>query len=324
MSLSFVTLTEEEEKAMLRLWLCIVVATSTLFAESLRAQDLTAEVLKQLTTKSTTKEDTRIWKLSMTPSFVFSQVGLSNWAGGGQNSITVLGLFTASANYALNGTTWDNSLDLGYGVTRLGGSDWRKGDDRLILLSKLGIDATKELRYSAFLDFRTQIAPGRNFDRPEQPLISQFFSPAFLTLGAGLDWKPAPYFTALVSPLGGRGVFVLNDSLARAGAFGVTPGSNSQLDLGAVANLQYKNTIAENVALQSRLNLFARYKAIDQVVVVWENIVQMKVNSWLGITFATDVIYDHRVPITRGNGTVGPSTQLRNILGISIAQTFTN
>jgi hypothetical protein len=303
--------------------LCIVmillVPVSTLIA-----QDNNAVVVKELADKPKTKADEKLWKLSANPSFVFTQIGLSNWAGGGQNTIALQSLFAGTANYAHNGITWDNSIELGYGVTRLGGEPWRKGDDRIILLSKFSIEAATELRYSGFLDFRTQFAPGRDQNRPELPFISQFMAPGFLTLGAGLEWKPAPYFTALVSPIGGRAVFVYEDSLSRVGAFGVQPGSNVQFNLGAVANLQYKSDIAENVTLQTRLNLFSRYDAPTLIVVNWENLILMKVNSWLTITLATDVLYDHRVAIRRDDGSVGPATQMRNVLGIAIGYKFAN
>lgn len=63
------------------------------------------------------KPDT-LWKLGAYFGVNFNQVGLTNWAAGGENSFSVAGIFSGTANYKKGNITWDNSLDLGYGLLK--------------------------------------------------------------------------------------------------------------------------------------------------------------------------------------------------------------
>ena len=60
-----------------------------------------------------------------------SQVSLTNWAAGGQNSLAVNGLLNSFASYKKGKSTWENTLDLGYGVIKQGTKDFFKADDKL-------------------------------------------------------------------------------------------------------------------------------------------------------------------------------------------------
>ena len=60
------------------------------------------------------------------------------------------------ANYKKGTITWDNSLDLGYGVINQGDQPWQKSDDRLEFNSKFGKEINKHWYYS-LANFRTQL-----------------------------------------------------------------------------------------------------------------------------------------------------------------------
>lgn len=274
--------------------------------------------------------DTVAWKLKSTFGAGFTSVTLSNWAGGGQNSVTIRGLVLGSADYVRDAFSWDNDLDLGYSLTQVGDQPFRKNDDRFIVTSKAAMRQSDGLRYTALLDFRSQIAVGYNYDQ-RNPLdssqylkISNLFAPAYVTTALGAEWTPAPQFRLLVSPLSARGIVVLDQALADSGAYGVERGKNTRLDMGALVNATIDWEVFQNVTWKSRLNAFMRYDSPRLWVVTVENAVLMKVNSWLSIGLLTDLFYDHRVPVVRDNGTTGPATQLRNQLVVNIAYTMGN
>ena len=50
----------------------------------------------------------------------FNRVGLYNWAGGGQNSISINGLASFYAYHTKGNSTWDSNLDIAFGVIRTG------------------------------------------------------------------------------------------------------------------------------------------------------------------------------------------------------------
>jgi len=276
------------------------------------------------------KADTSGWIINGMSTLNFSQVGLQNWTGGGNNTVAIQGLFTTTANYLSTNTYWDNSLLLGYGLTKIGTDPFRKSDDRIMIVSKYGVNATENIRYTGLADFRTQFTIGRNYTAPidtsigDFPKTSNLFAPAFLTTAIGMEYAPTKSLSVLLAPLSGRFTFVNDPDLSNAGAFGVTPGESMLSDIGAFCNILYTDEVMTNVNITSRLNLFSRYNSFSTMIVTWENMITMKVNSFLNVSLATDVFYDQRIPITREDGTVGPATQLRNIFSLGIGYAFTN
>lgn len=263
------------------------------------------------------------WKYGATVGMSFTQVALSNWTGGGKNTIAISGAFGANSSYSAHNTDWTNSLDVGYGLTKLGEEDFRKSDDKLIFISKLGHKATGNLNYSALLDFRTQFNYGYNFDKLDSnnryTKISAFMAPAFVNLGLGMNYKPVEYLSLMLSPIANRLIIVLDEDLSNLGAFGVDKGKKMKSELGSSFNANFKKEVLTNVVLQSRLNLFSPFNNFTKAVVNWETLVNMKINSFLTASLAADVIYDEKVKVIRDDGSKGPATQFRNVLSIGFS-----
>lgn len=268
-----------------------------------------------------------VWKSGGIAGLNFSNVGLSNWAGGGTDMISITGLTLLFADYKTTHMAWENSLDIGYGLVKQGKEDVRKSDDKLIISSKYGYNATPNLLYTALLDFRTQFDLGYDYNKKEADsvsplLISDFMSPAYLSLGLGMNYKPDEYWQIFVSPLSNRLIIVLNERLSNQGAYGVTPGEKVFSQLGVSANISFIKDIFENVNFRSKLNLFSAYNRISSVVVNSETAINMKVNSFINASFNLDIIYDDKVMVNRTDNTVGPSTQIRHVIGIGFSYRF--
>lgn len=277
---------------------------------------------------SVAQDTTSFWKKGGNIGLNITQVALSNWAGGGQNTIGITGLTNIFANYAEGKTTWDNSIELGYGMTKLAKQEFRKSDDRILFTSKFGHKAGEQFLYSALLDFRSQFDKGYKYnknaagDGDTALIISNLLAPAFVNVGVGMTYKPADYIEILVSPLSNRIILVMDDALSKQGAFGVDPGKNIKSELGAALNIFFKKEILTNVTLQSRLNTFGAYEYLPSLVVTWESLLNMKVNDYITASFAADVFYDERVTVNRDDGTSGPATQFRNVLSIGFGYKF--
>lgn len=305
------------------------VALLVLFAVSATAQ-VDSKVASDSLAFAALKADSIPWKYKANVGAGLNMTELNNWAGGGQDAITIRALFIGSLDYAEQRFSWENDLDVGYSLTKQGELQFRKADDRIIFGTKASIKQTDWLRYTGFVDFRTQFYAGYNYDQPipgqndEYLKISNFMAPAYLTASLGVEYTPFPEFRLLVAPIASRTIFVLDEDLSNIGAFGVTPGDQSLTDMGAVVNASINWDIVENVTWKARLNTFGRYEAFDLWVVTLENAILMKVNSFIRVGILTDVFYDDRVPVLRDNGTVGPATQLRNQLVIEFQHMFTN
>ena len=305
-----------------------IVLLSLLFTAITYSQISEAEkTLRTLVTDST-----QGWKRGGVFSLNLAQTSLTNWAAGGQNSFAVNGMLSTFANYKRGKTVWVNSLDLGYGVLKQGGTGYRKTDDKFDLLSKYGYEAFKNFYYAALLNFKTQMAPGYKYSDAGRELISDLFAPAYLLAALGLDYKPSDHFSAFIAPLTGKITFVNNKKLSDAGAFGVTPGKKSLSEFGGYLRAIYtkndfKNEFLKNVTFTTKIDLFSNYiKNPQNVVVNWETLLAFKVNKFLSANINTQLVYDDKikVPVVRnGEATsIGSLVQFKEILGVGFSYNF--
>lgn len=317
----------------MKIKLCSLLIISAIFSTSATGQATDAE--KKLRTANA---DTLMgWKKGGIFSLNIAQTSLSNWAAGGQNSLAVNGIFSAFANFKQGKSAWDNSLDLGYGILKQGkDAEYMKTDDKIDILSKYGREAFNNFYYSALLNFRTQMRPGYKYPDTDTK-ISDIFAPAYLLLAAGLDCKPTPYFSAFIAPLAGKFTFVTDKALSDAGAFGVSPGETSRSEIGGYIRAIYskndfKDEFLKNVAFTTKIDLFSNYGHNPQNIdIMWENLIGLKVNKFISVNFNTVLIYDDdiKVPVDRnGNGLFestedpGPRTQFKEIFGVGFSYNF--
>ena len=310
-----------------------VIFLVTVFASASIAQVTEAE--KKL--RAVNADTTMGWKKGGLFALNLAQTSLTNWAAGGQNSAAVNGIFSAFANYKQGKSAWDNSLDIGYGILKQGkDASPMKTDDKFDLFSKYGREAFKNFYWSGLMNFRTQMRPGYKYPDTENK-ISDLFSPAYLLLAAGMDYKPNPYFSAFIAPLTGKFTFVNDAELSAAGAFGVTPGQNSRSEFGGYLRAifsknDFKDEFMKNVAFTSKIDLFSNYGHNPQNIdITWENLIGLKVNKFISVNFNTVLMYDDdiKVPVDRnGNGEFesteapGPRTQFKEILGVGFSYKF--
>lgn len=276
------------------------------------------------------------WKKGGVFAINLSQTSLTNWSAGGENSFAVSGIFSGFANYKRNNSVWTNSLDLGYGLVRQGNTGYRKTDDKFDFLSKYGYEAFKNVYYAVLLDFKTQMAPGYNYPDVTNK-ISDLFSPAYLVIALGMDYKPGNHLSAFIAPLTAKFTFVTDQKLSDAGAFGVTPGKKSLSEFGGYIRAIYtknnfKNEFLKNVSFTSKVDLFSDYiKNPQNIVVNWETLIALKVNKYISANFNTQLIYDDKILIPsdrNGDGIIGPGEgvrskiQFKEILGVGFSYNF--
>ncbi len=290
------------------------------------------------------------WNTGGTLGLNFSQVYLENWAAGGQSSISGTALVNAFANYKKDRLSWDNTLDLAYGILRQGDEGVViKTDDRLDFSSKFGYKASKKWYYSGLVNFRTQFAPGYELVDgvpDENNLISQFLAPAYTLASLGMDYKPNDKLTVFLSPVTYKQTIVLNDSLADVGAFGVeaaefnefgekvTDGRNFRHEVGGYIRLAYTANLVENVSLTTRADFFSNYlNNPENIDINWEMLISMKINKFMSATITTQLIYDDDItlqkkdPVLNDEGTVvdsgrGPGVQFKEVLAIGFNYKF--
>jgi hypothetical protein len=286
------------------------------------------------------------WHRNGITSISFNQISLSNWAEGGEGALSLLSIFNYNANLRRDLSQWDNSMDLGYGLVKTGDDRARKSEDRIDLISKYGYKAFGSWFYTARFNFQTQFAPGYNYPN-DTVIASEFLSPAYILLALGMDYKPSDMFSFMISPATGKITIVNNQTLADAGAFGVKPavinefgetlepGENVRTEFGASIATKFQINFLENILFKTSLDLFNNYTDENKdnrshVDVDWQTLLSLKVNKYFSTTFATQLIYDHDIPIPvfeEINGEkvqvgVGPRTQFKQLFGATFSLQF--
>ena len=273
------------------------------------------------------KQDTSYWKKGGLISITFSQTSLTNWSGGGDNAISTNGQLNLFANMNKGKNSWENTLNLEYGLVKQGDEGVRKSIDKIEYTTKYGYRNGGSWYYTALMDFKTQFAKGYNYSSEEgveDVKVSNLLAPAYLSLSLGMDYKPSEVFSAYLSPITGKMTIVNDDDLSDAGAFGVDPGDNFRSEFGAFSKLTLNKGIMENVNLKSTLDLFTNYsESFGNVDVKWEVMVNMKINSFLTATVNTSLIYDDDVDYIDEDGiNKGPRIQFKEIIGVGLAYKF--
>ena len=292
---------------MLRNIFCIALC-SALFAGTLSAE---------------TAADTCYWTHKGLFSTNLSQVSLSNWAAGGENTVGFDVLLTYSLDYKKDKKLWQNRLELNYGMNDMETSGTRKTNDKIYFSSTYGYELAKNLYMSSLLTFETQFDEGFNYGTTPYTLISKFMSPGYLTLGLGLTWTPKTWFKATYTPATWRGTFVNDDALSAQGAFGVDPGDHMYSAFGSNLKMEYEQEVMKNIKLYSRLELFSDYLDDPQNVdVKWDVQVNMTVNKWFSTNITTNLIYDNDIKLLQDDGSKGARTQFKEALSVGFKFNF--
>ena len=266
----------------------------------------------------------------------FSQVQLNQWAAGGQSSASLIAKLDQFWEYDGKDLGWDTEIHGAFGLLhRPDENVILKTDDRIELASKLGYRWKDKGSLTALGSFRTQMAPGfATEDGVPDPtrVTSRFMAPGYLVLALGLDLKPNPSTTIFLAPFTAKVTYVLDDDLASAGAFGVSPGDRVRNEMGGYIRLGLKKQLVENITYAVRLDLFSNYLEEPEAVDVFtDHVLTLKVNDWLATTVGLTLIYDKDVelvlrepdPDVPGDaGDVGPGVQLKQILAVGLSLKF--
>ena len=268
--------------------------------------------------KSQTTADTTYWKKGGNYNFNFTQVSLTNWAAGGQNSISGVTKLHLFANYKKEKVSWDNLIDLGYGLSKVE-ELVQKNEDLIDLQSKLGIKTKTKWYYSASLAFKSQFAPGYK-DAEKTIKTSSLFSPAYLTLALGMDYKPSDNFSLLLSPLTGKLTIVAEKEIDALNYGLATSNATTRMEMGASLKTLFNTNIVKNVGLNSELGLFSNYLKDPQNVDVDLKVgINMKINDYLSAQIDTRMLYDADIK-SPDDGKA--KIQFKELLGIGLNLKF--
>lgn len=285
------------------------------------------------------------WDINSSVALNINQLHLSNWAEGGESSMSGVMWFNFAAKHIKRKYSVTHQVTAGYGLLTNREKDIRKTEDRLEYLSSFSYKAFKNWNYMTQINFRTQFSNGyRNPN--DSVIISTCMAPAYVTLSLGMQYKPSDFISVFISPASGKFTIVANQELADKGAYGVSPavyvndtliahGSMVKPEFGINLNASFKKEVFTNVSLESRLLLHNNYLDTDpgnrwNFDVNWDALINFTVNKTMSTTLRMNLIYDHNVKIKDykvidGQKTLislGPRTQFKESFGIGISYKF--
>ena len=289
-------------KRYLTLLVFAFVAT-VLSAQESDAQKAAAEVARTVTEAPQMEKKVKApsnWTESLVTNIKFGQTSLTNWAAGGDNTVTLQAYIDGNANYKKNDLFWNNRLQLDYGFVYASSKPiLQKSDDRIYLESKFGYKNAKMKNFSLSVnyDFKSQFNTGYDYLTPSVPadkyqdadgnvpalnelpykdqvalwkdarkLKSGFLAPAYTNLAVGIDLKPAKWLSLNIAPFTGGVVIVTNEALRKNYGMNLKEAYADPSSLSAEALSEYETAVASgDVALLGKYYRSARFEFGAQI-----------------------------------------------------------
>ncbi len=244
-----------------------------------------------LIAKNNTKDTLKVtgWYPKAVAGINVSQLALSNWTQGGDNSLTWAVTFNGGIKYFSPKWEVKNHLKAAFGRSRLGGQDFRTNENELFLENILSRHYGWAVDPFISNSIRTSITTGFNYKKDPPEKIADFFDPGYVTQSLGFTYDKLAEFKTRLG-LAVQEVFTnkyrqySNDSTtSKQEAF--------KLDTGVESVTSGHFEIAENMKLKSSLRLFTRFESLNVWDVRWDNTLIAKVNSFLHVNLSYLVVY---------------------------------
>jgi hypothetical protein len=278
------------------------------------------------------------WKTRTESLFGLNQGSLSNWAKGGESSVSGSLDITSFFDYSNKSLLLSSSnfVRLKYGLigtSEEGAVKVVKNVDLLETNSKLNHKAFGKFDFSAVMLFKTQISKGYVYPNDSVP-VSKFMNPAILTVGLGLDYKPNKQTSINFSPFSYKGTFVPDTSIDQT-KYGIPADKRSLNEPGASFMISNEFKPVKTVVITNRLQLFTNYIHNPlNIDVDWEMMLAINLNWFTDLRLNTHLIFDDdtKTPVydREKNPVLGPDglqkksarIQFKEMLGVSLAFRF--
>jgi hypothetical protein len=254
--------------------------------------------------------NTENWKTSAVTGLNISQISLSNWTQGGENSTSWTFFGSADVLYSAKPWSVKNNMKLAFGRTKLGTAQFRTNDNELYLESILSYEIAWAVNPYFSNTVRTVLANGFDYSKTPTVQIAKFFDPGYVTQSLGFTYNREKIFSSRL------GIALQETFTKRYTNYVDDPKTNKvekfKLETGIESVTEGFYTVAENMLVASKLRLFSRFNHLDVWDVRWDNTLTAKINKYFNTNLNILVIYEK---------SQSPKTQLKEALQLGI--TFT-
>jgi hypothetical protein len=243
-----------------------------------------------------------LWNRDLISRIAGSQASFSNWAEGGINTLALTLGLEGKVTRTIGKWAQTHEMRFKFGLVKQDTLNIRKAEDLIRLTSSFrfqGEGFFRNFNPTIAASARSQFAPGYNFDKdplglglPPPVKVSDLFSPATFNQTFGLTFDPAPWFKQRFG-VGAKQTVVMIERIRPL--YKVDPNKASRFELGLEAHTEVDAELAKNIRYKSEVGLFAAFNKTDLPDLLWENLIAMKVNTWLGMNFDVAVLFDRDV-----------------------------
>jgi hypothetical protein len=258
------------------------------------------------------KKDT-LWTPKGVVGINLSQVAFSNWAQGGQNSLSFTFFSLLGLDYIGDPWKWRNSLKFAYGRTKIGEEEYRTNDNEIFFESTLIYHIGWAVSPYAGITARTAVTKGFDYSLDSAIQIVDFMDPFFLTEAIGFIYDRIPNFSTRLG-VGMKQTWADQFAPRYTADEDTTNGLEKLKNENGIESVtEYRLDFLENMSYYSYLRLFGTFDDMSVWDVRWDNIIAAKVNDYISVTFNVLLIYDEDESIQR---------QLKEALQLGISYTL--
>tara|TARA_B100000768_G_scaffold181153_1_gene203080 strand:- start:1675 stop:2547 length:873 start_codon:yes stop_codon:yes gene_type:complete len=265
-------------------------------------------------------EKDSLWTKRGNVTVLLNQTGFSDWVGGGTNNFSATIKFDYEWEYKDKGWDWLSNVESAFGIAKYKNAPFaRKIDDRILIQSIVGKEFTRNLSFSAFFNFTSQIGNGYKYKKDSEnneirELTTRIFSPAYFQIGSGFLWKKDEKLWVNYSPIASRLILVskkfTDDLLENETYFGVSQNKSSRYELGANLTFHSEGKLLENVNYKQDLKLFSNYiEEAANIDLDYLAQIEINVNPLLTTQLIFQLIYDDNA-VSR--------LQVREVFGVGV------
>lgn len=232
------------------------------------------------------------WEKKAVGTLNFTQNSFDNWSQGGEDSWTWMLNINAGFNRSAQTYTWNNSVKIAYGDTKVGSQGSRKAADEISLESVytrlLGTTINPYVAVTA----KTQFSKGYDYGDAVDTPISDFMDPGYFTQSLGIGFEPNDKFKTRMGA-------AVKETVSKDYGYADDPDTEeietSKTEYGAESVTDLKLTVMENILFTSKLELFSNLKKFEQTDVTWDNLFTASISKYITVSFNIKIYYDRDI-----------------------------
>lgn len=240
-----------------------------------------------------------------------SQIALSNWSQGGEETISWILKSDFAYNYKGDWSSI-NRFKIIYGRTKLGEEDFRTNENEIFIENIISKNIGWNVDPYFSNSIRSAHSPVHSYEDSIRVKISDFFDPGYITQSFGFSYAKSKIFST-------RFGAALRETFANEFRRHTDDPSTIdvieafKLETGLESVTEMNLAIEENLLFNSQLRLFTRFKHIDVWDIRFENSLTAKINSHINVNLDVAVVYEKTQTLR---------TQIKESLQLGIVYSF--